>query len=40
MKLIVDAWTHWVLVLTFDFWRYPDSVRQRETPATGGAGEG
>lgn len=30
MKQILDAWARWLLVLAFDFWRYPDAVKKEE----------
>jgi len=30
MKQILEAWTRWLLTLTFDLWRYPDAGRKEK----------
>lgn len=36
MDLLVEAWTRWILVLAFDFWRYPDPARRMKSTRSGG----
>lgn len=31
MKMLVEAWAGWVMVLAFDLWRYPDIVMRERT---------
>jgi len=35
MKQILEAWTRWLLTLTFDLWRYPDAGRKEKESEPG-----
>jgi len=35
MKQILDAWTRWLLMLAFDFWRYPDAAKKERDSEPG-----
>lgn len=33
MKSVWDVWTHWMLIMAFDLWRYPDAAPRRDEDA-------